>query len=224
MCLVVIKGGSPERFKANLYIFMYTFFGSLFLLLGLVVFDKRLRIRLRVYSIFLLNFKGLIWLILLLVFFIKIPMFRVHLWLPKAHVEAPVEGSIMLAGVLLKLGGFGLIRIILFVNLRSLQLVIIFFIRVRLIGSFLVRLICLRQIDVKRLIAYSSVRHIGLLLRGLLTFSKFGMIRRSGMIIAHGFCSRCIFYIGNFFYRCFKTRNLLVFKGIVFILPFSVLL
>jgi NADH-ubiquinone oxidoreductase chain 4 len=94
----------------------------------------------------------------------------VHLWLPKAHVEAPVSGSIILAGVLLKLGGYGLIRVFPFLLLIGLTYNFVF-ISVSLLGGFLISLVCLRQIDIKALIAYSSVAHIGIVLRGLLTLS-----------------------------------------------------
>jgi NADH-ubiquinone oxidoreductase chain 4 len=103
-------------------------------------------------------------------FLVKIPMFLVHLWLPKAHVEAPVSGSMILAGVLLKLGGYGLIRVFPFLLLMGLNYNFIF-VSISLVGGFLIRLVCLRQIDIKALIAYSSVAHIGIVLRGLLTIT-----------------------------------------------------
>jgi NADH-ubiquinone oxidoreductase chain 4 len=103
-------------------------------------------------------------------FLVKIPIFLVHLWLPKAHVEAPVSGSMILAGVLLKLGGYGLIRVFPFLLLMGLNYNFIF-VSISLVGGFLIRLVCLRQIDIKALIAYSSVAHIGIVLRGLLTIT-----------------------------------------------------
>lgn len=105
-----------------------------------------------------------------IVFFIKIPIYFVHLWLPKAHVEAPVSGSIILAGVMLKLGGYGLIRLIpIFIEI-GIKINYIFII-ISLVGGFIVSLICLRQTDIKALIAYSSVAHIGLVLRGIITLN-----------------------------------------------------
>lgn len=99
-------------------------------------------------------------------FLVKLPAFYVHLWLPKAHVEAPVSGSMILAGVLLKLGCYGIIRLMMFfegivIILRRMLL------SLGLLGGLAVRAICLRQVDLKALIAYSSVSHMGLALGGL---------------------------------------------------------
>lgn len=101
-------------------------------------------------------------------FLVKLPVFFFHLWLPKAHVEAPVSGSIILAGVLLKLGGYGLFRVFCLFNFYGLfffDFLIVFF----LWGGVITRLICLRQVDLKRLVAYSSIGHMGIMVSGLFT-------------------------------------------------------
>jgi len=103
-------------------------------------------------------------------FLVKIPIFLVHLWLPKAHVEAPVSGSIILAGILLKLGGYGLIRIFPFLIFLGIKINFIFF-SVRLVGAFIISFLCLRQIDIKSLIAYSSIAHIGIVLGGIFSLT-----------------------------------------------------
>ena len=151
-------------------------------------------------------------------FFIKIPIYLFHIWLPKAHVEAPVYGSIVLAGILLKIGRYGLLRLIeVFINDRFIYRYIIF--RVSIVVALLVRVICIVQVDIKRLVAYSSVVHINIILCSLLTISKLGFLRRYIMIVSHGLCSSGLFYIVNLYYKRTKRRLLFLNKGILRLLP-----
>lgn len=152
------------------------------------------------------------------VFFVKAPIYFVHLWLPKAHVEAPVSGSIILAGVMLKLGGYGLIRFLILFPYSTLCLSWIFF-SISLVGGVLVSFICLRQRDVKSLIAYSSVSHMGLVICGLLTYSYWGFCGSLLIIVAHGLCSSGLFCLANISYERVGSRSLFLVKGLLNIIP-----
>merc|ERR1712141_815580 len=128
------------------------------------------------------------WIIFIMAFIIKMPIYLSHLWLPKAHVEAPVAGSIILAGVLLKLGGYGLLRIRVLIFWAN-SYVISIFLRISMWGAFITSIICVRQVDLKSLIAYSSVGHIGLLIRGLVCNQIWGFSGSLSIMVAHGLVS-----------------------------------
>jgi NADH-ubiquinone oxidoreductase chain 4 len=138
--------------------------------------------------------------------------------LPKAHVEAPVSGSMILAGVLLKLGGYGLIRVFSIVLNLSIKLNV-FWIILSLTGGVLVSLICLRQIDLKALVAYSSVAHISLVIGGLIVLIRWGWGFSYTLIIAHGLCSSGLFFLVNLFYERLRRRSLLINKGMLSFIP-----
>jgi NADH-ubiquinone oxidoreductase chain 4 len=110
---------------------------------------------------------------MILAFLVKLPLFILHLWLPKAHVEAPLRGSIILAAILLKLGGFGFIRLS-FILPSINKYIQNYLSPIAIFGAIIARIICVRQIDIKSLIAYSSVRHIGIFLVGVLTHFTIG--------------------------------------------------
>jgi NADH-ubiquinone oxidoreductase chain 4 len=145
-------------------------------------------------------------------------MFFVHLWLPKAHVEAPVSGSIILAGIILKLGGYGLMRLIIIFSFIGIK-INLFFIRLRLVGGLFVSLICLRQRDMKSLIAYSSVAHIGLVLSGIITLNYWGLAGALVIMVAHGLCSSGLFCLANISYERVMSRSLYLNKGMINLVP-----
>ena len=150
-------------------------------------------------------------------FLVKIPMFFFHLWLPKAHVEAPVTGSIILAAVLLKLGGFGLFRFNFMIF--SSTFLINFVYPLSIIGGAVIRILCIRQRDLKVLIAYSSVAHIRFVIRRIIVNSALGLWAALRIIIAHAFSSSGLFLGANYIYLRSSTRIIFLNKCVIRILP-----
>ena len=153
-------------------------------------------------------------------FLVKLPIYSVHLWLPKAHVEASLAGRILLAGILLKLGGYGIFQMNMLFNIsgtKSLSLIII--IRFGLWGGLLASFICLKQTDIKSFVAYSSVRHISLIILGLLNDSFWGYFSSLITIFAHGFRSSALFCLTYFTYVKFYSRSITHINGVISIFP-----
>nr|ALO77157.1 NADH deshydrogenase subunit 4 [Anaspis sp. ANA02] len=218
LILIMGWGYQPERLQAGVYLLFYTLFASLPMMIS-IFFLYSLINSLEFYFLGMnTNFEFLMYFCINMVFFIKIPMFFVHLWLPKAHVEAPVAGSMILAGIMLKLGGYGLMRMMILFLLVGLNLNL-FIISLSLIGGFIISLICLRQSDMKSLIAYSSVAHMGLALGGVLTFNSWGFSGCLIMMVAHGLCSSGLFCLANMNYERLLSRSLYLNKGMINIIP-----
>nr|YP_009092212.1 NADH dehydrogenase subunit 4 [Neochauliodes fraternus]AHG24701.1 NADH dehydrogenase subunit 4 [Neochauliodes fraternus] len=216
--LVLGWGYQPERLQAGTYLLFYTLFASLPMLISIFFMYQDNGML----SFMLMNFFSynnlLFYLSMILVFLVKMPMFLVHLWLPKAHVEAPIAGSMILAGIMLKLGGYGLMRVILMMSSVGLLYNIIW-IGISLIGGFMVSMICIRQVDMKSMIAYSSVAHMGLALAGMLTMMLWGWMGAYSMMLAHGLCSSGLFCLANISYERSGSRSMLINKGMMNLMP-----
>nr|QIP88953.1 NADH dehydrogenase subunit 4 [Florometra sp. BMK-2020]UFJ44018.1 NADH dehydrogenase subunit 4 [Oligometra serripinna] len=226
--IIVSRWGSNfDRYQASIYFIFYTLVGSLPFLVSLLSINVFLGSLFFpffdyffIFEVSFNSFSSLWWFFTFLVFIVKMPVYGFHLWLPKAHVEATVAGSMLLAAVLLKLGGYGLIRLLSvfsFVNFTSLNFFLISFC---VWGSFITGIICFCQSDLKSLIAYSSVGHMSLVAGGV--FLGFCSSINGSMIlmISHGLVSSGLFCLANLLYERSGTRTLGLIRGYKCIMGF----
>ncbi|YP_009630497.1 NADH dehydrogenase subunit 4 (mitochondrion) [Etheostoma spectabile] len=224
--LIIITrwGNQAERLSAGVYFLFYTLAGSLPLLVALLILQNNTG----TLSLLTLQFSDpfqltsladkLWWAGCLLAFLVKMPLYGVHLWLPKAHVEAPVAGSMILAAVLLKLGGYGMMRVVAMLEPLTKDLSYPFII-FALWGVIMTGSICLRQTDLKSLIAYSSVSHMGLVVGGILIQTPWGFSGALILMIAHGLTSSALFCLANTNYERTHSRTMLLARGLQVVLP-----
>nr|YP_913610.1 NADH dehydrogenase subunit 4 [Acantopsis choirorhynchos]BAF41671.1 NADH dehydrogenase subunit 4 [Acantopsis choirorhynchos] len=226
--LIIITrwGNQTERLNAGTYFLFYTLAGSLPLLIALLLLQQSTgtlsMLILQHSEPLTLNTWGhkLWWAGCLIAFLVKMPLYGVHLWLPKAHVEAPVAGSMVLAAVLLKLGGYGMMRMMVMLDPLSKQLAYPFII-LALWGIIMTGSICLRQTDLKSLIAYSSVSHMGLVAGGILIQTPWGFTGAIILMIAHGLVSSALFCLANTAYERTHSRTMVLARGLQMIFPLA---
>nr|ARH54411.1 NADH dehydrogenase subunit 4 [Hippodamia undecimnotata] len=218
LILILGWGYQPERIQAGMYMFFYTIMASLPMMMFIFIYYFK-------FSSLDMNFMNLdlsnllMYFMMLMVFLVKLPMFMFHLWLPKAHVEASVAGSMMLAGVMLKLGSYGLIRFMQLFLVLGVKINFLL-INLSLLGGVIVSFTCLRQSDLKALIAYSSVVHMGLLLAGLMSLNIWGISGSLVMMLAHGLCSSGLFVLVNLNYERIFSRSIFINKGLMNLVPY----
>nr|ADP24450.1 NADH dehydrogenase subunit 4 [Puntius titteya]BAV72104.1 NADH dehydrogenase subunit 4 [Puntius titteya] len=226
--LIIITrwGNQAERLNAGTYFLFYTLVGSLPLLVALLLLQNSsgtLSMLVLQYSqpMQLNSWGHMIWWTgCLIAFLVKMPLYGVHLWLPKAHVEAPVAGSMILAAVLLKLGGYGMMRMMIMLDPLSKELAYPFII-LALWGIIMTGSICLRQTDLKSLIAYSSVSHMGLVAGGVLIQTPWGFSGAIILMIAHGLVSSALFCLANTAYERTHSRTMMLARGLQVIFPLT---
>ena len=234
MFLIIGVWGGPRRIYASLKFFLYTFLGSVLMLVGLVyLYIKGGSFQLADLYAMPLSAKEQTWLFFafLIAFAVKIPMFPVHTWLPDAHVEAPTAGSVILAAIALKIGGYGLLRFSLPIVPDAGHEWSTFVIVLSLIAVVYVGLVALVQDDMKKLIAYSSVSHMGFVTLGI--FVAFTLVRDYGnldgarlglqgamvQMISHGFISGAMFTCVGVLYDRMHTRMIKDYGGVINTMP-----
>nr|YP_009937459.1 NADH dehydrogenase subunit 4 [Pareas boulengeri]QNT27530.1 NADH dehydrogenase subunit 4 [Pareas boulengeri] len=223
--LVIITrwGQQAERLTAGTYFMLYTLLTSMPLLLA-TLFMNNLTFTPTPFSTITQPINTwsefLLWVSCLLAFLTKMPLYGLHLWLPKAHVEAPIAGSMVLAAILLKLGGYGMIRMMQTLPTTKTDMFLPFLV-LALWGAILANLTCLQQTDLKSLIAYSSVSHMGLVIASVTLQTQWGLSGAMLLMVAHGFTSSALFCLANTTYERTNTRILILTRGLHNILPLA---
>ncbi len=222
MYIIIGAWGGPNRVYAALKFFLYTLLGSLLMLVALVYLynvSETFSI-LEWYHVPLsLKVQVLLFVAFFLSFAVKVPMWPVHTWLPDAHVEAPTGGSVILAAITLKIGAYGFVRFILPIVPDAARYLSGFVIALSLIAVVYISFVALVQADMKKLIAYSSISHMGFVTLGFFLFSELGMQGGLVQMISHGFVSAALFLCVGVMYDRMHSRQIADYGGVVNTMP-----
>jgi NADH-quinone oxidoreductase subunit M len=224
MYLIIGIWGGEKRVYAAFKFFLYTLLGSVLLLLALLfVYMKtgtmNIPVLMEILPTYGLNVQQWLWLAMFASFAVKVPMWPVHTWLPDAHVQAPTAGSVILAGILLKMGGYGFLRF----SLPMLPEASLYFMPLMLVLSVVAviytSLVALMQTDMKKLIAYSSIAHMGIVTLGLFTFNVEGISGSIVQMLSHGLVSGALFLCVGVLYDRIHTKEINRYGGLVHRMP-----
>nr|QVQ56647.1 NADH dehydrogenase subunit 4 [Erythrocystis saccata] len=227
MFLIIGVWGSRERkIRAALQFFLYTLTGSLFMLVAIIyIYSVTGTTDLLIlwFTEFPYYSQLILWLMFFLGFAVKIPMMPFHIWLPEAHAEAPTAGSVILAGVLLKLGGYGFLRFTLPLFPKGCLYFSPLIFLLSLIAIIYGSLTTLRQIDLKKVIAYSSISHMGFVTLGIFSLNITGIEGSIILMLSHGLISSAMFFCIGILYDRYATRILKYYGGLVQVMPIFVI-
>jgi NADH-quinone oxidoreductase subunit M len=222
--LIGVFGSRERRVKAAYFFFLYTLLGSLFMLLAIQILfftvgSTDFLVLQDSVGLFSFERECLLWLAFFFSFSVKVPIVPVHLWLPEAHVEAPTAGSVLLAGVLLKLGSYGIVRF----SIGLFPSASLYFIpglfTLAVIAVIYTSITALRQSDIKRVIAYASVAHINITLVGLFSGTGLGLEGSIYQMLSHGLVSGALFLCVGVIYDRYHTRVIFYYRGLAQVIP-----
>ena len=222
MYLIIGIWGGNRRIYASFKFFLYTLLGSVLMLIAIIVMYRNtssMSIEFLQGNYFSYNTQLFLWLAFFASFAVKIPMWPFHTWLPDAHVEAPTAGSVILAGVLLKMGGYGFIRFSLGMLPEATEFFIPLIMTLSIVAIVYTSLVALAQTDIKKLIAYSSVAHMGIVTIGIFLVNQQGLEGAMMQMISHGLVSAALFLCVGVIYDRMHTREIEFYGGLVQRMP-----
>jgi NADH-quinone oxidoreductase subunit M len=223
MFIIVGVWGGPRRVYAAIKFFLYTLLGSLLMLIALIYlyFESGGSFDVLAWHKLPLGMTAqtLVFLAFLFAFAVKVPMWPVHTWLPDAHVEAPTGGSVILAAIMLKLGGYGFLRFSLPVTPDASHSLAAMMIVLSLIAVIYIGLVALVQADMKKLVAYSSIAHMGFVTLGFFMFSDMAVNGAIMQMISHGFVSGAMFLCIGVLYDRLHSREIADYGGVINVMP-----